>query len=437
MNYGIMIKNARVELGLYLRELSEENLSFNLLSNIEKGKTKLTKQKGLMLYKRILEYSWEKNIFPEINFDELLKDTVEYTIIRKANKHCLFLKKKINFGETLKRDEYLKSIEIANDKNIGLLSYFIYSMLIELLPEEMGLEKLNTCHDILDFLRWFNLSEHIDKFKSNLEKSIPYSYQYNKIQLTIKYYNILLAAQKKYHYRVDFNSYFNLAILNKREKLYDISLYYLKEYLKSKPILDLEEEAEVKIIEASLLSNMGNVDDALVLYSKLSKRLSGQGIEYLEALCYGNSIHRIFKHKIEEKTEMVTYYLKKLDSIIKKVIDLNIPMDSMYSNIAQGNFLIGNYILSKEYFLKSLECTVSDRNKLVVLEEALALFTKLDEVDLITSKLYELELSSLQIKDMNILYEMIIKIMYLEREQNINVNLDRLKEIFMRRKVNE
>lgn len=434
MDYGTMIRNAREELGLYLKDLAQENLSFNLLSNIEKGKTKLTKQKALMLYKSILEHSWGKKVFPELSFDELLEESEEYMALKQTHEFCWSLKEK---NSVISEEEYIKSKEVAAKKNIGMLTYFIHSEVVRLLPEEMSYEKLSTYHEILDFLRWSDISENIEKFKSNLLESIPYSYKHNKLETTIKYYTILLEAETKYNFRVDSKTYFNLAILTKREKQYNASLRYLNKYKNSTSYLSLADEAEVKIIKASLLANTGEVEKALDIYLSLSERLNGQGQEYLEASCYGNSIHRIFKHEVKSRIDLIPKYLEKLIEILETVEtaeSLNVSMYSMYSNIAQGYFLIDNYNTAKSYFVKALKCSSNDRNKLVILSEAIALYAKLDELEFIIDKMDKLELNSLNKDDKNLLYEMIIEILYMKNESELNIDSNKLNDIYKRGK---
>ena len=92
MEYNYIIKEAREKLGIYKRDLAGENLSKNLLSNIEAGKTNLTPQKALMLYRRFLEISLKKEIFIEVDFDELLYNNDEYNRLKEANSICKMLK---------------------------------------------------------------------------------------------------------------------------------------------------------------------------------------------------------------------------------------------------------------------------------------------------------------------------------------------------------
>lgn len=431
MDYGIMIRNARETLGLYQRDLSQDKFSSNLLSNIEKGKTNLTKQKAMMLYTKILEFSWKKNIFPELNFDELMENDVEYVTLRRAHHLCIGLKDKIRLKECIDAKEYIFLKDFAHNEKIGMLSYYLYRLIVQSLAEDMTSEKLETYHDILDFLRWENLGDNTEEFRSNLEASIPYSYVENKIGQTLTYYYILLEAQKKYNYRVDSNTYYNLVIFNKREKNYDESYKFLNKYLKSKSYLSLEEEAEIKILEASLMSNIGKNDESLKLYSDLSKRLVGENLENLEVLCYSNSIYRICKHNLSGNKNTVIEYLDKINDILDKVLD-HVSLRSLYSNMAQGYCLIDSLAISKEYFLKALENTDNCRSDLIVLEEALSLFVKLNELDFIVDRLYILDLASLQLDETLMLYEMIIRLTYLNNSNDISIDIKKLERIFMR-----
>ena len=104
----------------------------------------------------------------------------------------------------------------------------------------------------------------------------------------------------------------------------------------------------------------------------------------------------------------------------------------MYSNLAQGYFLLDDYTLSKEYFMKALENAENDRNKLIIMIEAFDLFKALNELDFIVDNLYELDTSNLQLDDMNVLYRMIIKIMHLMNESDVNINSKKRNEIFVR-----
>ena len=124
--------------------------------------------------------------------------------------------------------------------------------------------------------------------------------------------------------------------------------------------------------------------------------------------------------------------LSKLDDIFEKVNKNKILTWSMYSNLAQGYFLLDDYTLSKEYFMKALENAENDRNKLIIMIEAFDLFKALNELDFIVDNLYELDTSNLQLDDMNVLYRMIIKIMHLMNESDVNINSKKRNEIFVR-----
>jgi len=415
-----MIRNAREELGLYLKDLSEQNLSFNLLSNIEKNKTKLTKQKAIMLYKRILVYSWDKKIFPEVEFDEVLKDSEEYKLLRHTHKVCNTLQRRIEEKDVLTKEELRMYRELASDERLGGLSYHLYTFISQLIPEDWTTDRLNVYHETLDFLKWYNFEDNIEKFRHVLSKTLKLSSDLNRLIETIRYYEIMIEAMEIHWFKVDINAYFNLSVCCKRVGDYEKSLKYIKLYRQLKPNLLLKDSAEIILMEAIAHSNLGQFDTSLDLYKELGQRLEDEGLEELEAICYANSLHTIYNNQLTDKVDLVNDYLKKL--IALEEIEEDGFNDQIYSSIGQGYNLIYQYVNSYVYFKKALASAERDTDKLDVIGEAFDTYQRLDKVKELFDLIASIDAGVLSVEDVNLLYHILIEMLLLDDDKRAGID---------------
>lgn len=429
MNYGAMIRNAREELSLYLRDLSQENLSFNLLSNIEKGKTKLTKQKALMLYKTILKYSWEKKIFPEINFDLILEDNAEYLVLKRAHEYCSELLIRFNSDEEMSIEQYDLAKDLAIVKEVNFFSYYIYYLSANLLPSNKLNEKYEAYCKALDYLYWSDISENIYKFKSCLEESITIAYKLSNHKTLVKYYELLLDAQKKYSYRIDSTIYYNLALFNNILGESNIALKYLNKYIDYNIDCSFVDDLDSMILKASILGKLSNFDEAIKLNIKILDKLRGNGLEYQESICLSNNIYWCTLIDSDDCKIMISNNIKRLQEIFEIIADKRKSNDGLYLNIGLGYSSLGNLSGASEYIKKALDTVPNDKRRVVVLEDAFDVLIKLEEFETLLKVFEDIAVKDLEEKELIKYLKLLLKLRNIVDE----VMLDKaLKQQFFR-----
>lgn len=428
LKYGSMIKKTREQLCLYLRDVSCDNLSVNILSDIEKDKVRLQKSKALLIYKQMLKYSWKKEILIDLEFDELLSESKEYVILKEANT----LLKKMYFAienNTFFNEEILDDVKhYGKQQCAGILRFYLYYFATKVVSFESRRFKMNTYFSALDVLKWEDLESYICEFRVCCEEVTSLCYDFDKVDVLQDYYMVLLDGEKRYCYRVEPNTYYNLSLLLKNSRHYTLALNYLNEYEKAKTYYTLEDKGEIAIMRASMLSDMGRLKEAFDIYEEWIERLHSNGLLRLEFICYLNFIHRVYKYKVKEKYTMVKIYTEKAEMLLERIQDELMNKESIYSNIGQGYTVIGDYDNATRNFLNALRYIKNDARLLVILDEGYEAFVANKSYKYYIETLYSVDYSRLSLHDKNLFQKIFIKLSY---EEDIVENNETIKELLL------
>lgn len=428
MNYGKMIRSAREELGLYLKDFSQQNLSFNLLSNIEVGKTKLTKQKALMLYKVILKESWKKKIFPVSDFDEILCDDKEYLTIKESHEFCLYLYELFKEKKELSQADFNQALKLVGQKEVDLLSFQIYYFTANLLAEDSYKDKLAMYEKALDSLYWSNMEEYMWIYKQCLIESISVAYEVSNHKMLIKYYTILLEAEEKYSVRIDTKIYYNLSLFHNIVGDWQVALEYLNMYLSKSYDLSLRDEVDCKILKTAILGKSGQYKKAIDLSEEILAKIEDENLLYQESLCMSNILFWHYKLKSNGQDVPVLKYITNLMSLMMSDDSMRQSNDGLYLNLALGFTLVSDSRNALVYFKKSIESAPNDKRKLVVLAEGIDAFWSTEAGPWIVSSAMEIDYDSLKDKEKLMYVRLLLKIRHNIEAMDVE---DELKKAFL------
>lgn len=401
MIYGILIKEAREALGLFQRDLANENLSRNLLSNIEMNRVRLLPTKALYLYKRIIEIAWSKDIYYTLDFDDILLDNEAYMLLKKANSFCFKLKQMKEGLCQLDLDEVLIALDFAAKNDVGYIRYHIYkyaSGLLEGLVSNQYLLKIQ--FDTLDYLRWLKPTEIFEYYDYTLKTTTDLAYKLGEFEALIQYYDVYLEFRKLLDLEIDPKAVYNLSLFNQKIKKYDQALFYIDEYLRHG--LNEVDHHDGLILKAVVLTSSDRVMEGLQIYEDL---ISVLGIEaaYERSLCLSNSIYVITSRRIQEKEGQLPFLIQALIDLLDKR-DSKLCRHSLFSNIGLGYSFINEEEKAIEYFMKSFESVKDDDGfiKLITLmRESYQSFRKLGALDYIIEKILTIPVKEVASKCQN------------------------------------
>lgn len=421
MNYGESIKEAREQLGLYQKDLSNEYLSRNLLSNIELGKTKLVPVKALIIYKKCLEVAIDKQLPFNLNFDALLQDNQEYRDLQEAYSMYDTLTSMLqtyNDNKSLAKTDIQNYISFAKEKNIGMLRYFI----LEICGDLYGIfdDKIPQCKayfSALGYLKWHRPKVVIEYFrKCYLKVQMP-AYKLGKIENLIHYLWILIDFQTEVYQEVNPNNYFNLGLFYKINGDFDQGTLYIDQYLSTAINLKKSTLIDCNILKASMLSEAGHCLDACNLYNHLLVTYTEDEFNYQKSICHSNTINCIVKNHVIDQNLRVSKSINELLILHDDVIDQTLSLNRLYSNIGQGYAYLENYSEAKLFFLKAYETIDLDpghTNLVEFLTESYETYIALDDVDTLINNIIKIDYISISEKNRNAFMLLLLKLqMYL------------------------
>ncbi|MCH4891255.1 helix-turn-helix transcriptional regulator [Acidaminobacter sp. JC074] len=426
MDQGMMIRKARKQLKLSLKDFSEDNLSYSLLSTIEKGKTTLTRQKALMLYKKFIYFSWEKKVFPEADFEDLLTDNQEYLLLKKAHELCFTLDQS---SDKICLEAAKDNIYAAREIELSLLSYYIIKYTSDAIEDSYYKQKLNYYYESLDYLKKTINSRNIFEYQATLSLCVDLAYRCERVQGLIDKYEELIAITENLSLKVHPNVYYNISLFYKRIRNFELSLKYLELYKGSLSYLSLREHAEIKLIEASLLSETGHLDKAIMTLDRLSNDVHDQGLESLELLSYVNYLNKVYVSYAFRDIDLIRSKICKAESLIENKHYEEKKFDMICSNISHGLIMINELEKAESYLKLALENSMSTRNSLVIIDESLDFLIDLDRTVFLFDILHDIKVNELDMYLSNKYYKIIIRLLSSYEEKKYPKRLKELMEV--------
>lgn len=396
MNYGESIRKAREDLNIFQKELASANLSRNLLSNIEMGRVNLVPVKAMHIYRRILEIAWSKNIYYQIEFDELLSSFDEYILLKESNEICHQLYKILQGNVEFNKTYVLDSIEFAKKNEVGYLRYHIYHLAAKTLEnKELNGIRLKVYFSTLDYLKWKKPIEVIGFYDSCLQEVTTLAYSHGEYKSLIHYYETFREFHIRLNKVIDPIIYYNLSLFNQVVKEYDKALDYTNKYLEYNDQLSRADIIDAQIIKAAILTSMENIEEGLCLYDEIIGELLSSDSEYQLSLCLSNSIFVISKYNVESRKGQLLTRISLLNEIISRTDQRLYKRHSLFSNIAQGFECLEDYKKAEINFRESIRCIKLDSNyakKITVLIEGFNTFKRNDSLDYVIDEVIGIDM---------------------------------------------
>lgn len=416
MDYGKLIKDTREALGLFQKDLSNEHLSRNLLSNIELGKTNLMPAKALIIYKKCLEVAFDKQLPMTLNFDELLGDNLEYANLKLAYVIYNDLSEMMANTNSASFDMALvqRHVHFAKEKNIGMLRYFILELCGDLFGKyDNKFLQCDAYLSALGYLKWARPETVIHYFKTCYDKVLIPAYNLEKYDSLIHYLWILIDFQAEVYQEIDPSNYYNLGLFYKVNGDFDKASQYIDQYLNTAVNLKKSIFIDCNILKASMLSTSGDCTGACEIYHHILHTYVEDEFNYQKSICHSNTINCIIKNNVTNKEILITTSIQHLIELHDRVLDKTVSVNRLYSNIGQGYAYLLDFKNAKKFFLKSYNSIELDpgRSKIIeLLSESYDTYIALDDVDMIIGIILNIDYSSISEKNRSAFMLLLLKL---------------------------
>lgn len=382
-NSGQRLKKIRRQLHMKQQDFNSEGMTRGYYSLIENGKRNLTLDIASKILYKFKKKAEESGI--KFNIDE------KYLMMsprEEAEKYCLD-----NLEDFIIQERVIELIDITKKYKLEEVQAKIYKILGD----------NNYC--IRNYFAAFsNYTMSLDFYKNcNYKEYIPYlfnrlgSCKFLLLEYceAIMYYNRALYYSELYSDNViKRNSIYNIADCYKRQEKYNEAIIYIDTFiLEYKKSENIREYVYAQSIKANCLSEIGNVDDAILIYNKLLNEITEiedsikayifnnlgtlylKKEELLKSLDYFNKSQSIrneidkinLSHTLIDKSEV--YIKQKLYDEAIMLINLGIDMAKMYND--KEYLLRAYYSLIDMYTLKEDYCKIEEiyNNVLLILKD--------------------------------------------------------------------
>jgi len=418
MEYGRIIRKTRESLGLFQKDLATDNLSRNLLSNIEMGQVKLMPAKAMALFTQFIEVSWTKGLYCDIRFDDLLSDRQEYQDYLRANDLCKSLNDLIDKKE-VNQDLIDQAVTFARRHEVGLLRYFLY-LLSARLQATRG-DQLKTCRlyfDALDYLKWKNPVRVRVLYETCLKEVTWIAYACEEFLALDRYLSVLNEMLERLKMPVKPEMLFNMALFSFRSEAFDSSLKHIDAFVASD--IPFKRQVDGNILRCAILTSLGRYDEGVKGYFLLIKDLGDPEYKKQQIMCRVNIIHLIADKKLKAYKNVLCDQLAIMNQMTTKDLGDTATQISTYTNMGVGYAFLKDSLGSSKYYMRSLELCLSHEkwsDYVHVLNNSLTVFVESNLLDQYIHFLVQVKLDLLTSHLQATLYKLLLQLKDLRQDR--------------------
>lgn len=406
MNYGEVIRSTREHLDLFQRDLSNTNLSRNLLSNIEHGKTSLTPNKALMIYKSLVEHALLKDIEIDIEFDILLATNDEYRVFKLVYETC----KRLKHHHVPEEDLYIVEKTLKKWK-LGSIEFFYLTRKAQSKHFENEV-RTQAYMDSLDYVIQNKDYKFIEQYGRSLhEMTLVMSLNdanTKPLKYVVQYEDFLRDGGHK----IPPNLYYNLALYYRRNRQYDLAQLNVDKFLATDPNDRLR--INILITQGLITTYCASPIKGLYHFLEILEHKSIEANQKAKAMILGNIVFVAWRFNIELSHERLIAYAEEMTSIINHHQEQlrNIStLTRVKSSIALAYYLTGDYDKAKLLF-DNIWKNISTELYLIyaeVLSESFDTYLATNNLDFIVDKAMEINYNKLSLNQKNEFMHFIVR----------------------------
>lgn len=392
MKYGNYIRDIRKHLKITQDELSGINISRNLISSIEKNKTNLIPQKGILIMEKLIEASLEKNVMIDIKFDDLLGHYPRYHQIKEAHKFC-----KDIYDATLKYDKLEialleTDIETLSHYDIGLLKFFVYyysARYLRFYSKELAIKYY---FKSLECLKWLYPLEKESIFSTALREVTPLANEYKMYSKLAEYHDLGIITMEQSDNEFSHNHYYNQAYFNMKAGRLKKAKEVITSYLNSKS-LDQEDLVDAKLLKADILLLNNHVDEGILLLEECLLLINNSDLHDQHADCLCKLLSTISQRDMKSHYDFIEKYKETLNNLMDQV-SRHYDKHKAFHSIALSEAYMNNHERAYLYFEKAYT-----RDNVCLMKEALHTYKTIEKLAEYDEKLYGIDVNKLDDTD--------------------------------------
>lgn len=433
MDYGKQIRLARDTLKIFQREIADENLSRNLLSDIEKGKVNLVPSKAWIIYKKIIEIAWNSGIYYELEFDAVLEDFEAYRLMKHANHICKSLQDMTTGIIAFDRKFLMNASKLAAMHEVGLLRFHIYLLTARVYRRNNLIEEAADAYlEAMDFMRWQMDEKVCEQYETCLKEATAVLYDIRRyeglLKCTLNYFKL----SKGHKIEVGPSWLFNIGLYYQKLQIFDQSNEYLMMFLEQQSQLEDQDILDAKILIGINMIEIGDFETGIGLYREVIEDCQSE-YKHQKTLAYSNAIFILVKDDSVNHTQEIKNYIEVLEGLVASddevtgVAKINIGLAYQY---------MGKYNQAIESILDGMETLIKFRRwpRLIdVINDTFAILAEKGHINDAVTSLLAVSTSELGQKDYITYLEVLIKIQSLVGHKGYTDQLDRISRKLLKR----
>lgn len=368
MGYGEMIRSARKALKLNQSDMSNENISRTLISEIEKENINLVPSKAFLIYKKLIIESCSQDVEVEINFDELLGDNINYVQLKQAKDILDRLKGSIKTNDPIQQFE-LENIRLfALRHDIGILKYYIFKALARLSTKNVEFH-VKVLFNALEFLKWEKFENIYEEYDQTLKEVTQNAYKNRMAKELIYFYEFQKERLIEMGIPVESRIYYNLSIFYEHSGDIKKAYNYIVKYLEYKSMLNSDDYYDALLSQARLSTKSGKYAEGISYYEELLSIFGSNKSK--KSFVLSNILYNIPKLDYDYDLEKIKSYVEELVSLLPKIIETRDFEYIPFVNLAIGYDLLDNYLMSTQYLEQALFYAHTDDSKANIIIDSL------------------------------------------------------------------
>ena len=370
------LKECRKILQLNQSALSGIGISREYISDVERGKSKLTPEKAKYIINKLMFISLTNN-----KKIPLESNNIDFRLIGLANIfECYSFLINENKYNSSCNYLYVDQLHVLSNKPLKDYLFFVHLKLAKEY-EKINLKKKAYTYMKLALDIAFNSSKELDLFNidSNLRLFRNLSYDTLNGSDIIEYYKKLINYYKEKGKEIPYFTYYNLALFEKIDSQYEDSFVHLKLELENKKYITKKDWLDLIIMKASLFFKLGNYNEGISLYSDIITNNFHTLDFECQTLVSSNTVFFIVNCKIKNQDNLLN---KCSGFLIKSIMDnptLFEKRHRVFANLALYFKYIQDENTALDYFINSFKryfnCYNYINNEyIILLEESFSVY---------------------------------------------------------------
>lgn len=344
------LKQCRKILKLNQAEFSGVGMSREYISDVERGKSRLTNDKAKVIITKLMLHSLSQNtIIPlELN-NELIP---ELGLLNEYSSYKLIM-----YIRNTRMDDIESALLKLNKLTENTLPEFRFFIYIQL--SKIHYQKNNIilsyadCKIALDIAFSIDNDSNIFNLNENIKFFSTLAFSTEKATDIIRYYKRLIELNKLNEKECVPFTYYNLALFEKIDHDYLNAIKHLDIELANHEPIELNHYIDIVMMKASLLFKLSENEEGLLIYNDLIRFRFGSLNDEQKSMVTSNLIYFYIQNNLAKSDELLLYCEEYLASTIANTPEIYENRHRVFANLGLLKKSQGNNEVALSYFEKA------------------------------------------------------------------------------------